>query len=641
MFRKIALLSVFLAGGACAHAAEPLLPLDLIPAESFIGISIRNLAELKKKGDKLLGERKDILRPSEAFAWLLQHLGLAGAIDEGQAVAALCVGGTMAGFGPNSDPQRDFRIVSVVSFKDLDALARVYGVGKTELKPGQAIKLPKKADIWDRLDGWGFLKGQHLILGETGAAVTGVGQAQALRQTVPEARRQRLDRADALIYFGPPLLAVAKKNANPDWTPPELVTPEEKKAQHRLNRAFLDVRSVLGAVHLNDGLGLDLTATAEKGGAAFADLLNALSAGGRTANLNGLPEGTLVAALGGVGLGEEHAILSRAAVRQLLPGLTHAEILSAADQGVAVGVIADISRRLLAGRVGLYQAGNTARDGQVAVVAILDTEDPKRFLQELGQLARFGDAGQIDVSVDKDREDIQALIKQLGDESYAVRETASTKLGLVGERALPFLEKAEKSDDAEVARRAKELREAIAEAVELRKKEIKLAQLPRRFRPAFRLMPAAETRDGTAIDMIRMRFDVEDTPYLPLLKQLLGPSWDRIRLAVHGKQVVALIGSDLGLFDQALANVKQGKPGLAEAPALAGFRQYAGPGRKLEAHANVGLLQALVMPADKLPKNFKPGTAISSVSLRTGANNLGLDLWVPTEMIDGVWWWLR
>jgi len=643
MFRRSALLApVFLAFcPLTAPAAEPPLPLDLIPADSTIGLSIRNLTELKKKGDQLLGDRKDVPRPSQGFEWIYQHMGLTGAVDEGQAAALLCLQGKLAGYGPNSDPQQDYRIVSVVPYKNLDALAKAYGVEKTKLKPGQAISLPKKADIWDRLDGWGLLKGQHLILGETSAAVEGASQAQTLRQTLSEARQKHLDRADALAYFGPPLLALAQKEADPNWTPPELVTEEEKKAQRRINRALMEVRTVLGAVHLSNGVGLDLTATAAKDAPAFADLLKALSASGRTANLNGLPEGQLVVALGGVGLGEEHAILSRVAVRELLPTLTRSEILSAADQAVAVGVVSDIFRRLQAGRLALYQAANPARDGQLAVVAVLDTEDPKKFLTELGQLARFGDANQIDVTVDKDKEDIQVLIKQLGDDSYAVRETATTKLGLVGERALPFLEKAEKSDDAETARRAKELREAIAEAAELRRKEIKLGQLPKRFRPTFSLKPAVETRDGTVIDMIRMRFDVEDTPYLPLLKQLLGPDWDRIRLAVHGKQVVALVGSDLGLLDQALANLKNGKPGLAEAPALAGFRKHAGPGRKLEVHANVGLLQALVTPAARLPERFKPGTSLSSAALRTSANDLGLDVWVPAETADTIIWWLR
>lgn len=643
MFHRMAFLALVLVGLgiAAAPVAEPALPLDLIPADTTIGLSIRNLTELKKKGDQLADRDKNLPRPSQGFHWIYQHMGLADAVDEGQAAALLCIQGKLAGFGPNSNPQEDYRIVSIVPFKDLDALARAYGVKKSELKAGQSIPLPRKADIWNRLDGWGFLKNRHLILGEASSAVSGVSQAPVLRQTLSGARQKHLDRADALAYFGPPLLALAKSLGDPDWTPPELITEEEKKAQHRINRALLQVQTVLGALYVNDGVGLDLTGTAAPDAPAFADLVKALSAGGHTASLNGLPKGKLVAALGGVGLGEEHAILSRVVMRQLLPGLTRSEILSAADQAVAIGVFADITRRLLAGRLALYQAANPARDGQLAVVAVLETEDPKKFLTELGQLARFGDANQIDVTVDKDREDIQALIKQLGDDSYSVRETASTKLGLVGERALPFLEKAEKSDDAEVARRARELREAIAEAVELRRKEVKLGQLPKRFRPAFSLKPGAEMRDGTAIDMIRMRFDVEDTPYLPLLKHLLGPEWDRIRLAIHGKQVVVLIGSDLGLLDQALANVKKGRAGLAAAPALAGFYRHASPGRKVEVHANVNLLRTLVMPANQLPADFKPGTSVSSVSLRIGANDIGVDVWVPADYADAIWWWIR
>src|SRR5260370_18534323 len=46
------------------------------------------------------------------------------------------------------------------------------------------------------------------------------------------------------------------------------------------------------------------------------------------------------------------------------------------------------------------------------------------------------------------------LIRRLGDESFAVREKASQDLVALGEAAVPSLEKAQKSSDLEVARRA-------------------------------------------------------------------------------------------------------------------------------------------------------------------------------------------
>lgn len=57
---------------------------------------------------------------------------------------------------------------------------------------------------------------------------------------------------------------------------------------------------------------------------------------------------------------------------------------------------------------------------------------------------------------------VAALIKQLGDDEFAVREAASQELETLGEPALPALRKAKASDDAEVRRRAEQLIRAIS-----------------------------------------------------------------------------------------------------------------------------------------------------------------------------------
>src|SRR6188768_1686330 len=50
---------------------------------------------------------------------------------------------------------------------------------------------------------------------------------------------------------------------------------------------------------------------------------------------------------------------------------------------------------------------------------------------------------------------IEQLIQQLGDEKFEVREAASRGLAALGQRARAALEQATKSDDAEVASRAR------------------------------------------------------------------------------------------------------------------------------------------------------------------------------------------
>jgi hypothetical protein len=63
-----------------------------------------------------------------------------------------------------------------------------------------------------------------------------------------------------------------------------------------------------------------------------------------------------------------------------------------------------------------------------------------------------------------DRKAINELIKQLSDETFEVREKATTQLIALGPVAIPFLRDAAKDDDAEVVRRAKHCLEKIGSA---------------------------------------------------------------------------------------------------------------------------------------------------------------------------------
>src|SRR5262249_50301271 len=113
--------------------------------------------------------------------------------------------------------------------------------------------------------------------------------------------------------------------------------------------------------------------------------------------------------------------------------------------------------------------------------------------------------------------------------------------------------------------------------------------------------------------------------------------WDRVRLAAQGKQVVVLLGSDEQLLDTALANLKDGKPGLAASKSLSAFARQADAGRKLELHAAMGTVLELLRGEDL--RRAKPGgaaPALSSASLAVGPDRLRLDLWLPAKEVGAV-----
>ena len=54
--------------------------------------------------------------------------------------------------------------------------------------------------------------------------------------------------------------------------------------------------------------------------------------------------------------------------------------------------------------------------------------------------------------------------------------------------------------------------------------------------------------------------------------QIVGPDWDKIRIAVIGNQIVFMLGSDLTLFETTIKNVQKGESGLATTKRLAAFQ---------------------------------------------------------------------
>src|SRR5262249_11429770 len=91
-------------------------------------------------------------------------------------------------------------------------------------------------------------------------------------------------------------------------------------------------------------------------------------------------------------------------------------------------------------------------------------------------------------------------------------------------------------------------------------------------------------------------------------------------------QVVVLLGSDTELFDQAIQNVKQGKPGLAATKRFGAFAKQKPPGAGGELHASLGTLMSLVTRGNQ---PLRPSGVISSASLTGGESTLQLDVLLP------------
>lgn len=627
-----------LAALAGSLRAEPPLPLDLVPENACIGIAVRNLAELRTKGDRLFAKVPDRFapRPSQLMDLAFARLQLPWKIDEKKPAALVCLSGTLGGFAADADPEPgdNYTIGAVLAPQSLEEVAKAYKMTVEDLKKGGVRKVPGQtiAPFFGTHQA-GFRAGS-IYLTEREKATAAWMKARTLRQAQPAARQRRLDAADGLVYLGPPLFRLAQKEWNPEEVNREL-GPEEAETQRRLNRAGAEVRSVLAGFSAGDGLGLDVSIGFDPKGKHSRDLLKAVSGTGRTTNLAGLPDSErLVGAFAVIGLEPKDQLLTRVVAAEMWSSLKGSSAVLDSDSALVRRLFGDLYGRLGLARVALYHSSDPKRFGQMAAIAVLEPGNPDRFLQAVARYARLGDVEQFDPKAAASKAEMQRLIDDLGAEEFQKREAASTQLEVIGDAALPYLEKAEKSPDAEVRRRARELLRTIRTAADLRKQELAKGMVAKAFHPTFTLQLNAEKRAGTDVHLLGMRFAGGDKPFAGALQDFFGPQWNRLRLAAVNKQLVVLLGSDLDLLEQAIANVRDGKPGLEQSATLADYHKHVATERRIELHLALGRVRALLTPTADLPKDFTPSGAVSSIALWTKPTEMGGDLWIPAEAMS-------
>jgi hypothetical protein len=618
-----------LAGAAPAGSGM----LDLIPDDAAAAFAVRDLNDLKKKGDQFLDETKlnVPLRPSQAFDWVYQYLGLKAGVDPNGSAALVLLGPEAVGAQKVWD-RLDDRIVVAVPFTDRDQVAANFGIKAGALKPGQIV--PGKGQNFGKF----FLaRDNQLYIGNHEKALAHIAKSNTIGGALTPAQRRMFGDADMLLQLGPKglgdewdnLLAALKLSL-------ESADESDRQVLPQLIDSLKGVRSGLAAVRLDGGLGINLLAVFPKEGhEAARKFLTSLQAGPGTSTLAGLPSAPVVAAQAAGGDGSQNAAVVRLLVNFVLKKFVQTRwLLTATDRPNHLGVFTEVWKHLRGSRAAVYPNADEQKHGLFTVVAVLDTDDPEKFLKEMRQLARFAAGEGLDLS-DKaarkeDVAEVERLIRDLGDDQYTVRESASTKLGLIGEPVLPLLEKAITSTDLEVRRRAQDLKERILAAAADRRRELLSKDLTHHLRPTFGFAPQPELRDGLRLEVVRVRLAGPDAPAASQLRQLFGPDWDRIRLVVHGKQVVALWGSDLSLLQATLTNLKEGRPGLAEAKCLAPFGRTSDPGRKVEFHLSLQAGLALMKAEDLKQKPAGREQSLSSFALTAEPERLQLDLWLPS-----------
>ena len=636
MLARSFLILLCLFATAAPAMAEPSM-LDLISGDAVAGLTIRNLNDLKKKGDRFMAdsELKLPIRPSQLFDQGFQFLGINTGYDPERPGGILIANPATVGDDKVSEKILEL-IVIAVPFTDRDKMAANFEIKAGMLKSDTMVK-----GKGTQFGTFFYARGNHVFFGNNEAAVASIAKGKSAAGLLSAEQRRTLDEAYLLLHFN-------QKSWGKEWKEfvKEIDTgftknhQNDEKVIHQLVTSLESVRTFSVAARVENGLGINLLATFPKDpGAETRDFLKALQGGAGASDLRGLPNLPIAAAQAARGDGAQNAVIAKLFVDFLLHDmLSTKQIITDANRANFMNVFAEVWKLLQGNRVAVYPNADPTKHGLFSVVGILDTTDPEKFFAELRTLARFADSASLDLSDKASKKDdisaVEKLIEQLGANYFPIRESATTKLSLIGPPVLPFLEKALKSNDAEVRRRAGMIKTDIVNAAEARRKELLNNNLTRSVQPTFGFAPTTTAVGGERLEVLRLKLGKEDAAAASQFQQLFGPDWDKIHLATHGKQVVVLLGSDPSLLHTTLTNLKENRPGLAESQALTDCRKFTDQGRKIELHISLEAGFALLAADDlKTGAAVLRKAALTSFSLAVDAQRLQIDVWLPSSEV--------
>ena len=516
------------------------------------------------------------------------------------------------------------------------AAASEFGFDIDELKQGKVVSGNKS------FFQTGYARAGHLYLGNDRAGLRLIAKNRSIAPLLVPSHRRALRDADLMLWVD----CRMDRTENIRGFKAALLPQDdsEKKTAAQLVEAWSSLRYGIITMNVDDHIRFGVMAAFDgKLGPEARSMLKTLKGKLGASTLAGLPTGRVIFAHAAAD-GAKNAGVAKLLLRGLFQYDYAGALVSAADQPLVDGVFSTLWRRFKGRRLALYHNEDERQHGLFSLVAILDSDDPKKAMDEIGDLARFARGKDLDLS-DKgakgDAATVRNLVADLDHDRYAVRESATVKLALIGEPVLALLEQTAKTAGPEVRRRAERLIRQMKAAAEARRKEA-LSDAPRRIRPGFVLERGAETLDGHKVDVVAVKLGKEDAAAAEAMKKLAGPGWARVRMATAGKKVVVLVGSDTALFRQALKNVKTGAAGLEGSPALAAFRKQADRGRKLELHAALESVEALKAGGID-PKKIKAGS-LSSLAVSVDEAGFDIRIWVTPEGFRSVaesWWWWR
>ena len=504
------LIGVALLLAPCRVSAQAML--EILPQDAAASIAIRDLDGLIKKGDKFLLDTKINMpfRPSELFKAANDFLGVEKGLNKKGSAAVVLM-----------RPEKPFNqfglgdlnelLVPVFPVADADLMAANFGIAKGALQRMKITKTEKAMGAGSNFTKYALRTDNHVYLSGSEKTLTRIARGPFLAESMSADQRKPFADSDIMLHFGRSLakeLANEKSGFLSRLKPGD--DPQEQEFVRQFAESVKEIQNVLVGFRLDDGIDTHLLLQLPKDGQG-AKLLKTLREKRPASSLRGLPDGDVYLAQASSGDASRQAMLAKALAGYLLNDLPFTQgFIAPVDKANYLEIFHEVFCQLQGNRLAVYRNADEVKLGLFSVVAILDTPDAGRFLREMRTLMKMATAEAVDLSRPewKQEIDIELLVRSLGSNLFSTRQSANTKLILLGEHALPNLKKAidAKNLDLETLRRVQILHLRIANEAAARRKEL-LSQKnePLFVRPKLSFVSAAEKRQGANLDVIDIK----------------------------------------------------------------------------------------------------------------------------------------
>ena len=521
--------------------------LKVVPADALV-VVIPNQERGAKRIDEL---QKEVGFPNfgisgeAAMSFVRQFMGANSGVDESSPLLLVVL-------DPSANNQE---VVFGIPIGDLKELLSNYKVAPEDVADGK-LAVSKVHNSWTgKAGGHVTVRGSHLWFSPFKETLEKTIKLESPHDLLTPARRAELANAGIMIHVGAKVLdAKDKEFVAKDLTELLGTSATTKDALTVLQH----LHSAQATLNLTGGVNVGLQINFDDKADAEASLNRLFGEGQST--INGLPDGNMLVAGALHGTAEGTATFMGASDWSPLWFLGSG--LSSIDTSAISSLFGNLAAHIDNTSVGWYLNDKPDDHGTMSLVSILDpAESPEELVKELKSLSTFVNARtarELRIRTEVvDEEEVAALIKQLGSESFQTRQSAASKLRIIGAPALPALEAAAKSGDELIAdeaqRAARRIRNSIASQNRRAIANNPLAALEPQFlfrkngRDPKRPIVEVLLKPSTATTKLNQQMTV-----------LFGPEWKRLRLAIMENHVIILFGSDMDLLDRTIAQVKSG-----------------------------------------------------------------------------------